>query len=273
MATARELLSTWISKGYKETQYFNFRGSNGNVCEASFADVMPLFTQPDLWYESALACDTCHNSDLSKAAARLDMSSYGGILAGGKRPPSSAQGEDILGGGNWEQSILNKVLFVDGRMPFGHPLGAVAPDGPTIQAGSLVNESEIAPTPIPSESEITRPSNPGGTGEATGLTGDPVEGEIVYQGHCQVCHGAEGKDEVLNPGSDDGTVPALNPIDATMVSKDYKIFVFNLDLFLQNGSIPMGVNPAFRMPAWGERGALTQQQIADVIAYIISLNQ
>jgi len=27
------------------------------------------------------------------------------------------------------------------------------------------------------------------------------------------------------------------------------------------------------MPAWGAKGALSQQQIADVIAYIISLNQ
>jgi len=27
------------------------------------------------------------------------------------------------------------------------------------------------------------------------------------------------------------------------------------------------------MPAWGSEGGLTQQQIADVIAYIISLNK
>jgi mono/diheme cytochrome c family protein len=77
---------------------------------------------------------------------------------------------------------------------------------------------------------------------------------------------------VLNPGSDDGTIPPLNPIDSTLVSSDYQTFAYNLDLFLQNGSVAEGPNAAFQMPAWGEDGGLTQQQIADVIAYLISLN-
>jgi hypothetical protein len=83
----------------------------------------------------------------------------------------------------------------------------------------------------------------------------------------------EGRDDVENPGSDDGTVPAINPIDSTLVSPDYTTYAYNLDLFLENGSIPAGPNPTFVMPAWGAKGALSQQQIADVIAYIISLNK
>ena len=78
---------------------------------------------------------------------------------------------------------------------------------------------------------------------------------------------------MVNPGSDDGTVPPLNPIDPTLVDPDYKTFAYNLDLFLQNGSTPEGPNAAFQMPAWGADDGLSQQQIADVIAYIISLNQ
>jgi mono/diheme cytochrome c family protein len=57
------------------------------------------------------------------------------------------------------------------------------------------------------------------------------------------------------------------------VSTDYKTFATNIDLFLQNGSTPEGGNPTLTMPAWGANGSLTQQQIADVIAYIISLNK
>jgi mono/diheme cytochrome c family protein len=65
----------------------------------------------------------------------------------------------------------------------------------------------------------------------------------------------------------------LNPIDSSLISSDYQTFAYNLDLFLQNGSTPAGVNPTFTMPAWGANGSLTQQQIADVIAYVINLNK
>jgi mono/diheme cytochrome c family protein len=57
-----------------------------------------------------------------------------------------------------------------------------------------------------------------------------------------------------------------------MVSKDPKVFAYNIDLFVQNGSIPDGPHPAIKMPAWGAKKLLKQQDIADIIAYIISLN-
>jgi len=71
----------------------------------------------------------------------------------------------------------------------------------------------------------------------------------------------------------DGTVPTLNPIDPTIASSDYETFATNIDLFIEHGSTPVGTTPNLYMPAWGASGALEQQQIADVIAYIISLNQ
>ena len=152
-----------------------------------------------------------------------------------------------------------------------HPLGSLAPDGPTIQAGILSRNSQSNRDSRGGRSRSS--SESGGPGEAVNLTGDPTAGQKVYEDHCQVCHGLEGTDNVLNPGSDDGTIPPLNPIDETLVSPDYKTFFYNLDLFLQNGSTPEGPNAAFQMPAWGAKGALSQQQIADVIAYVISLNQ
>ncbi len=68
-------------------------------------------------------------------------------------------------------------------------------------------------------------------------------------------------------------MPALNPIDETLKNKYLKVFAYNLDLFIQRGSTPAGDNPTLRMPAWGDQKKLTDQQIADVIAYVISLNQ
>jgi mono/diheme cytochrome c family protein len=78
---------------------------------------------------------------------------------------------------------------------------------------------------------------------------------------------------VPNPGTLDGFVPTLNPIDPALADSDKETFAYNLDLFIQHGSTPAGPNPSIAMPAWGDSNALTQQQIADVIAYLISLNQ
>ena len=120
--------------------------------------------------------------------------------------------------------------------------------------------------------EIARPSNPGGPGDALNLTGDPNSGAQIFVANCQTCHAAQGKGGVANPGSDDGTVPPLNPIDPTIANADPKVFADNVDLFVEHGSTPDGTNPSVSMPAWGDKKALTPQQIADVIAYVISLN-
>ncbi len=115
-----------------------------------------------------------------------------------------------------------------------------------------------------------RPANPGGPGEAIFLTGDPAKGAEIFAANCAACHGAEGKAGVPNPGSKEGVVPTLNPITPLLKDADKQAFAYNLDLFLQNGSNPPGA--ALQMPAWGALESLSQQQIADVIAYIIELN-
>jgi mono/diheme cytochrome c family protein len=134
---------------------------------------------------------------------------------------------------------------------------------------SVTPMPEVAATPA---ADVARPSNPGGAGQAVGLGVSLDAGKKVYEANCAMCHGAEGAGGIPNPGSTDGTVPELNPIDPTLVSTDYKTFATNLDLFLEHGSTPEGPNPIMNMPAWGDKGLLTPQQIADVIAYVISLN-
>ncbi len=121
--------------------------------------------------------------------------------------------------------------------------------------------------------EVAKPSNPGGPGQAVDLQGDATSGATIYVDKCKECHGDEGKGGIENAGSADGTIPELNPIDSTMVSSDYKTFATNIDLFIEHGSTPEGTNVAKVMTAFGDEGKLTPQQIADVTAYVISLNK
>ena len=109
--------------------------------------------------------------------------------------------------------------------------------------------------------DITKP------GKAVNLTGDPVAGKVIYDGYCKSCHGPAGTGGIANPGSDDGTVPELNPID--MDFKDATA----MDLVIEHGSKPEGADTVTKMPAFGDEGSLKPQQIADVIAYVLSLNK
>jgi mono/diheme cytochrome c family protein len=124
-----------------------------------------------------------------------------------------------------------------------------------------------------SATKVARPSNPGGPGPAATMTGDAQNGAKVFAANCVACHGDEGKGGVNNPGSKNGTVPSLNPIASSLKDSDPKVFAYNIDLFVEHGSTPEGSGPALKMVAWGDQKALTPQQIADVIAYIMSLNK
>jgi mono/diheme cytochrome c family protein len=278
------LIGAWVSAGYSDTESFTFTDIDGLLCEANFSeDVQPLFLESNLWYPGSLACASCHQPDLAIASAQLDLSSYAGMLMGSRRAALDAKGNDIFGGAVWENSLLYENLFVKKYMPLGRPPSMPA-EGPIIFAGTPVQGRTRAipeastPTPAPDSTgsgadQVARPSNPGGPGDAVNLTGDATSGAQIFQSNCMPCHGQEGTQGLPNPGTDDGTVPVLNPIDPTLVSSDDKTFAYNLDLFIQHGSTPAGPNPSISMPAWGDKGVLTQQQIADVIAYVISLNK
>lgn len=124
-----------------------------------------------------------------------------------------------------------------------------------------------APTPEPAQ-----PSNPGSPGPAASMNGDAGQGESYFGQYCAACHGPQGVQGIPNPGSDDGSVPVLNPIDPTIVNPDPKVFAANLDLFIEHGSVPEGPNPRLAMPTFGDSKMLTPQQISDLIAYVMSLN-
>lgn len=142
--SAVELIGAWVTAGYPETEPFDFVDVTGKECTATYtADIERLFVEANLWYDGAPACTTCHYADVQKATMNLDMSSYAGILAGSGRANGEAQGKDILGGGDWETSLLYQMIYAPngqstiGRqvMPLGRPATAPA-NGPMLYVGT-----------------------------------------------------------------------------------------------------------------------------------------
>ena len=175
-----------------------------------------------------------------------------------------------------QEALLQGYAWVDrganiARIPIDRAMELV----PTAIMDYAQQNTAEAPAPAAtteSGDDIARPTNPGGAGPAINLTGDVPAGSQLFVANCQKCHGTNGQAGVVNFGSDDGTVPPLNPIDDTIISADSHVYAYNLDLFIEHGSTPSGTNPQLTMPAIGDEGRLSPQQIADVIAYIISLN-
>jgi mono/diheme cytochrome c family protein len=104
------------------------------------------------------------------------------------------------------------------------------------------------------------------TGPAVSLTGDAEAGRAVFIKSCVVCHGVEGAGGVPNAGSKDATIPELKPIDEGFST------IASMDKVIEHGSLPEGDSVEKKMPAFGDEGSLKPQQIADVIAYVLSIN-
>ncbi len=199
------------------------------------------------------------------------IQSLGSQTGSGVQPPST-NSTSVPGATPNVVSTVTPPAATPAPLPFGatetpgsFPTGTV-PVSPTTP-GAATTATGATPTQEPA-----RPSNPGRPGAALNLKGDPANGAKVFAANCAACHGPQGTTGIANPGSTDGTVPPLNPIDPTIASRDPKVFAYNVDLFVEHGSTPDGPNPGVVMPAWGDKKLLTPQQIADVIAYIISLN-
>ncbi len=168
------------------------------------------------------------------------------------------------GGPLTSAQILNVVAFL-------HTLQNVPVIPKPTPAPEDATETPPPPGPTPTL-EPARPSNPGNPGQAVSLTGNAARGKGLFGQSCALCHGPQGALGVPNPGTEDGSVPPLNPIDPTIANKDPKVFAQNVDLFVEHGSVPDGDAPTLLMPNFGDGKILPQQDIADIIAYVISLN-
>jgi mono/diheme cytochrome c family protein len=185
-------------------------------------------------------------------------------IAGGRPKTNMPAWLQANGGSLTDAQILNVAAYL-------HTLQEVSPL-PT----STPEPPEPTETPLPPGApapEPARPSNAGKAGPAAAMAGDMMRGKAAFGLYCSACHGPEGAQGIPNPGSDDGSVPTLNPIDSAIASPDARLFAANVDLFVEHGSVPSGDSPHIMMPSFGDSKMLTDQQIADLIAYVISLNK
>ena len=120
---AMSLLGAWVDAGYPESDSFPFADVNGNPCAGTYqADIAPLLNESNLWFPASLSCTSCHNTAFKEGLGGLDLTSYAGILAGSQRASADVpKGNDILGGGNWENSALFTNLSLTENIPPGHP--------------------------------------------------------------------------------------------------------------------------------------------------------
>jgi mono/diheme cytochrome c family protein len=148
--------------------------------------------------------------------------------------------------------------------------GAVAfadtPTAPTPNA--------LAPNPIALLAPVSG-VDISGAGPASAIHGNPVAGATKFRANCASCHGERGVTGIDNPGSDDGSVPTLHPIDPGFVEDangDAAVFAHDIDLFVQHGSRPAGPKPLVSMTAFGDHKLLSQADIADIEAFVMGLN-
>jgi ubiquinol-cytochrome c reductase cytochrome b subunit len=148
---------------------------------------------------------------------------------------------------------------------------------------SPLRQSPVSPPPAASS-----PSKPSGAihglgplppgsflgppGRAASVIGSGEHGAVLFRLYCASCHGPEGKGGITNPGSAGGTIPPLSPIDRKFYSSDPQTFANNIDRILQYGSIPKGPMPEKKMLEFGMTNSLTQEEIADLEAYLLERN-
>jgi plastocyanin/mono/diheme cytochrome c family protein len=112
-------------------------------------------------------------------------------------------------------------------------------------------------------------------GAAATIHGNPLRGRALFAENCATCHNDRGLGNLPNPGSDDGTVPPLNPIDPGFLEDsqgDPAQFAKLIDVFIQHGSRPAGDSPQLDMIGWGDHKVLSQSDLADIEAYVMQLN-
>jgi len=153
--SAQDLIGAWVEAGSPEKDAFKFTDINGQNCESTFDEVRPLFVEGNYWYAGSLSCVSCHSVDVAVSPAQLDLSSYEAIKAGSRRAEADSKGTDILGGGNWESSLLYEFIsnskvdvpghsdvFSDVLIYAGKPLPT-----PPVIATSTQAEPSATPTP------------------------------------------------------------------------------------------------------------------------------
>jgi mono/diheme cytochrome c family protein len=124
-------------------------------------------------------------------------------------------------------------------------------------------------TEAPSEAQASSASTNSTAVQSVSIIGDREHGAILFHQSCIMCHGPHGNPQTPGFNAPKG-VPSLNPIDRAVFNADPQSFVDHIDQFVQHGIPNTQGGP--NMPNFGDSHALTQAQIADLEAYVLSLN-
>ncbi|MFN2198269.1 MAG: cytochrome b N-terminal domain-containing protein [Anaerolineales bacterium] len=241
-----------------------------------------------------LGCTGCHSVNGSGGTAGPDLSNEGSsgrtrdwLIAQISNPKSHDPSTIMPAFSSLDNQQLNQLAdyllslgsgsTTTNQTPAATSAAQVAPTATQVLTNSVSPAATALPTPTQASqaTAVTNAStsNAGGPpGEAADFIGSAQHGNVLFSDYCARCHGPEGKGGVANPGSDDGDVPALNPIDAEFVNQNPQIFAENIDRLIQHGSTPPGPSPQLVMPAFGDTNSLTQQEISDIEAYVLQLN-
>ena len=158
------------------------------------------------------------------------------------------------------EKIASLVEYLQ-SLKSGSAVGSKGPAG-AVMAAAQGQASALAAEPGPH----------GENGFAVSIIGSADHGELLFGETCTACHGQRGTGKVPNPGSSDSSIPSLNPVDKDIFNADPITFAETIDRYIQHGSRPEGPSPSLVMLPFGDTRALTQQQIADIEAYVMKLN-
>jgi len=135
---AVNLIGAWVDAGASKDEPFEFTAADGETkCQGTFAeDILPLFTQENVWAPNTPACKSCHFAVDKNSAHELDLSSYEGIMTGADSLSNPDNPVKIVVPGDWKNSKLRSRLR-DNRMPPGMPFDVTEAnrDGPVVKAG------------------------------------------------------------------------------------------------------------------------------------------
>ena len=213
----------------------------------------------------AKGCLACHRIGGAGGSIGSDLSGEGlkgrsrQWLSDQLRNPKSHNSNSVMPSfANLDDRDINRLIDFLLSQKESPSAGAVSPTAP--------------PAALHAPTAAAAPGPSGGLGRATAILGSAEHGSVLFQGACSSCHDPRGASHVPNPGSTDGTIPSLNPIDRDLFNQDPELFAEKIDVYIQHGSRPEGPRPQFSMLPFGDTNALTQEQIADIEAYILSLN-
>ncbi|MBT7016614.1 MAG: hypothetical protein HN965_10120, partial [Anaerolineae bacterium] len=73
------VISTWVESGAPETDAFTY----GDADLTFERDVLPFFTEANMWFDGSQACTGCHFDHSENSYHEMNLGSYEGLMSGG----------------------------------------------------------------------------------------------------------------------------------------------------------------------------------------------